>query len=499
MTLAQEVLRPPRASGWNRPAGRSLINFDLFHQPRYFRGRHHAAAILVVALLAVLAFKAFPLRSVTVLSEGRAVQVTAMFDHREAAIEAASLQLAPGDRLFVGRVGDQAALAVRRATPVRIAADGASFELRTQAQTVAGALAAAGLDLRAEDRVLVDGLLATANAQLESDGIASAAAQLPGDERQLQIEVVRARPVTVFVDRLRIETRSAAPTVEGIIADLGLRVREGDLVTPALETPVFAGSTIRLAQAKTITVIVDGQPETLYTQARSVEDVIALFGIELTERDRVSHGPGAIVLEGMEIVVSLVRDVIEEEIETIPPPVLSQADHTLAPGEERVVTGVPGQRVVRYQVTSEGGVVVSREEIGAEIVVAPIPTLHLLGPATEDGSPVLVSDGIPLEYKEKVRVWATWYNATHGGKTRDDPAYGITFSGIPLEFGICAVDPATIPLRTRFYVPGYGHCLAADIGGLINGYDVDLGFPEEAGNNPWHTGYVEIYILSWGD
>jgi len=493
--LAQEVLRPLGGSSWLRPSPRRLINFDLFHHPRYFRGRHHAAAILVVALLAVLAFKVFPLQRVTVLSEGRAVQVTATFDGHEAALEAAALDLAPGDRLLVGRVGDQAALAVRRATPVTIAADGASFELRTQAKTVAGALAAAGLKLRDQDRVFVDGLLATATAQLASAATASSATPLSSGTQSLHIEVVRARPITVVVDRLRIETRSAAATVEGVIADLGLRVREGDLVSPGLETPVSAGSTIRLAQAKTITVVVDGQAEALYTRARSVEDVIALFDFELLERDTVSHEPRAIVIEGMEIVVSLVREFEEEEIEFIPPQVISRSDHTLAPGEERVITGVPGERLVRYQVTYESGVEIGRERLGDSFVKAAIPTEHLIGPASEGGSPVLVSDGVPVEYKEKVRVWATWYNATHGEKDRDDPAYGITATGILLVHGICAVDPTVIPLGTRFYVPGYGHCLAADVGGLIKGYDVDLGFPEEAGDNPWYTGYVEIYIL----
>ena len=57
------------------------------------------------------------------------------------------------------------------------------------------------------------------------------------------------------------------------------------------------------------------------------------------------------------------------------------------------------------------------------------------------------------------------------------------------------MDPDYIPLGTRFYVPGYGECLAADTGGLINGYDIDLGFPEGHPPEPWHTGYVHIYLL----
>ena len=60
---------------------------------------------------------------------------------------------------------------------------------------------------------------------------------------------------------------------------------------------------------------------------------------------------------------------------------------------------------------------------------------------------------------------------------------------------LCAVDPLVIPLGTRFYVPGYGTCLAADTGGLVKGNHVDLGFPEEAGQNPWNPQNLDIYIL----
>ena len=90
---------------------------------------------------------------------------------------------------------------------------------------------------------------------------------------------------------------------------------------------------------------------------------------------------------------------------------------------------------------------------------------------------------------------ATWYDARHGGKERSDPAYGITATGVPLEKGICAVDPTVIPLGTSFYVPGYGMCLAADVGGGVKGNHIDLGFPENSGPVPWRTGSVEIYIL----
>jgi len=60
------------------------------------------------------------------------------------------------------------------------------------------------------------------------------------------------------------------------------------------------------------------------------------------------------------------------------------------------------------------------------------------------------------------------------GKRPGHPAYRITRSGREVEHGIVAVDPAFIPLGTKLYVEGYGFAIAADTGGAIRGYKIDL-------------------------
>ena len=72
------------------------------------------------------------------------------------------------------------------------------------------------------------------------------------------------------------------------------------------------------------------------------------------------------------------------------------------------------------------------------------------------------------EYTDVMGMEATAYLPTDGS------AEGITAMGIPATYGIVAVDPAIIPLGTRVYIPGYGEALAADTGGAIYGYKIDL-------------------------
>jgi len=56
---------------------------------------------------------------------------------------------------------------------------------------------------------------------------------------------------------------------------------------------------------------------------------------------------------------------------------------------------------------------------------------------------------------------------------------GHTASGLPVGPGICATDPRVIPLGTRFEVPGYGPCVAADTGSSVIGATIDLWMPSE--------------------
>ena len=73
-----------------------------------------------------------------------------------------------------------------------------------------------------------------------------------------------------------------------------------------------------------------------------------------------------------------------------------------------------------------------------------------------------------LDYSESLNMEATAYLPTDGGGA------GITAMGIPATYGVVAVDPAVIPLGSRVYIPGYGEALAADTGGAIYGYRIDL-------------------------
>ena len=71
---------------------------------------------------------------------------------------------------------------------------------------------------------------------------------------------------------------------------------------------------------------------------------------------------------------------------------------------------------------------------------------------------------------------------------------GVTASGVPVGWGVVAVDPGVIPLGTRMTIPGYGEGVAADTGGAIVGARIDLWFPTRAEALAWGTRTVTITL-----
>jgi 3D (Asp-Asp-Asp) domain-containing protein len=71
---------------------------------------------------------------------------------------------------------------------------------------------------------------------------------------------------------------------------------------------------------------------------------------------------------------------------------------------------------------------------------------------------------------------------------------GRTASGLPVGWGVVAVDPTVIPLGTRMTIPGYGEGVAADVGSGIRGAMIDLWFPTLGQALAWGRRTVTITL-----
>ena len=94
-----------------------------------------------------------------------------------------------------------------------------------------------------------------------------------------------------------------------------------------------------------------------------------------------------------------------------------------------------------------------------------------------------------INYTNVMSMEATAYLPTDGNGA------GVTATGVRATYGVVAVDPRIIPLGSKVYIPGYGVALAADTGGAIKGYKIDLCMESYSECMRFGRRNVTVYVL----
>ncbi|EDL63396.1 3D domain-containing protein [Bacillus sp. SG-1] len=133
-------------------------------------------------------------------------------------------------------------------------------------------------------------------------------------------------------------------------------------------------------------------------------------------------------------------------------------------------------------------------------------SLRTLIAATEPvvAKPKSLEDAIDWSQYPKSTVTATGYTAgiESTGKLPDDPAYGITYSGVKVKrdlYSTVAADPNVFPIGTILFIPGYGYGVVADTGSAIKGHKLDLYYETvDEVYELWGKKELEVYIVTKG-
>jgi len=72
---------------------------------------------------------------------------------------------------------------------------------------------------------------------------------------------------------------------------------------------------------------------------------------------------------------------------------------------------------------------------------------------------------------------------------------GYTAIGLKAGYGIIAVDPGFIPLRTKILIPGYGVAIAGDTGRKIRNNHIDIGFDDHSDAVRYGVRFIYIYKI----
>lgn len=285
------------------------------------------------------------------------------------------------------------------------------------------------------------------------------------------------------------------------------------LISGLLAALVLTGS----ASPRTTYHITDG--EDVYTvtgQPDDTEGALALAGVEVSERDRVTS---ALQADGS-VAVTVERPVTTYEeliVDLLPYDTLRQADPDLLLGEEQVVqAGVQGAVSARSRVVTDPDGSLSITSMGTT-VSQPVDEIVAYGtqvePVTQswlsvtddvlthidsnaDGSGTLTTaSGQELAYTQVLSCKATAY-------TTQRQSWKKTATGTTARVGAIAVDPRVIPYGTRMFIVSadgsitYGVATAEDCGGNIKGNRIDLFFDTYDECVSFGVRACDVYLLA---
>ncbi len=307
---------------------------------------------------------------------------------------------------------------------------------------------------------------------------------------QLKVVWKQANMVHIVKDNEEKTIWTTAGTVAELLKEQNIVLKEQDQITPKPQAAIQNKMNITLKIAFHLTYVDGGKEQQAWTTSATVANFLTQQGIKLNELDRVE--PALTETISKNGVVSVIRvekvtDVVEEPVQFA---VVTKKDESLEKGQEKIIsTGKQGRVSKQYEVVLENGQEVSRKLMTEQNVLKKQDKVVAVG--TKDLA-MQVSRG-EVETGKEFYVEATAYTAYCNGCS------GRTATGLDVRANpnmkVIAVDPRVIPLGTKVYVDGYGYAVAADTGGAIKGYIIDLLMPSKAEAYRWGRKKVKIKIL----
>ncbi len=391
-------------------------------------------------------------------------------------------------------------VAVQRSAQFRILSDGRVITLKSWGKTVGEALADAELAVDAYDEVLVNGMrrqldepLPEPSTRLVETTYRRSDAWANRRVAPYEVRVIRAVPIVIDDGTLPFEVRTTAQTVGEALRQAEITIYLGDIVHPSLGSEIVTGMRVTIQRSLPVVVEADGRVVRTRTRGETVSDALAETKIGIAGLDVVEPGLDEELYDGIRIAITRVREQVEVEEEIAPFETIYVPDGDLPIDTQQMMEpGAEGITRTRYRIRFENGQEMGRLLEDTWVAQEPAERVIAYGQRIEPQS-FTAPDGRQITYWRKIRMFASSYSAGTAGVSPDKSYYGRTYTGETMRFGIVAVDPAIIPLRSQVYVQDYGLGDALDTGSAIRARRIDLGY-DDSNLVLWNR-WVDVYLL----
>lgn len=290
--------------------------------------------------------------------------------------------------------------------------------------------------------------------------------------------------VTVVADGNQKVISTVYNNPKSILKQAGVNLQENDDYSVSTGN-VKDNSVITVNRAVPVSIEIDGKIKTIKTAKKTVGELMSSLNLN-EDKYFVDQDKNAQINTNSKIKVLNVstRLVLKDEVQ--PYNVIKEPDSSLIKGIEEVEQeGRNGLNRLLVRERYHNGVKINEEVVQTSQLVRAKDKIVREGIA----EPVAQQTVGLRSYSQVLYMEASAYLPYDGG------GGGYTALGIPARYGVAAVDPNVIPLGTRLYIPGYGEAIAADTGGAVNGYTIDLCMEDYTQAMSFGRRGVEVYIL----
>ncbi len=248
----------------------------------------------------------------------------------------------------------------------------------------------------------------------------------------------------------------------------------------------------------------------------TVADALTAADVALNKYDRVTPSLDAALTPGMKVIVTRVSVGYRKIYKTYKPETRYQLTSELSPGSKKVEQYQrTGKEELTERVWMKNGKITLKEITDRKVLRKKQDKVILLGTSSallpgkipyhsryarsfslsaRGGSPRQRMQNAAKTGSLRAVRSITLRSTAYSNSPHENGGWTNTATGMPIVYGVAAVDPRVIPLGTKLYVEGYGFAFACDTGSAIKGHRIDLAMPASR-MNAWGRRTVKAWIL----
>ena len=290
------------------------------------------------------------------------------------------------------------------------------------------------------DATTVEEALKRANISLEQKDSVEPARDTTLTAPSYDVNIYRAKPVTVIDGSSRYQVMSAHTSARQIAADAGLTLHNEDTYEFTrindFITEGGVGLKMTIDRSVQVNLVLYGKPAQIRTQATTVGELLQEKGVKLGQDEGANVPFSTPITANMTVEVwrNGVQTVTEEQPVAFPTELIRDADKPA--GYRQIQTpGTKGKKLVTYQVELKNGQTVNRKEIQSVVTEQPKKQVEVIGTKINAGS---ISEALArLRMCEAGGNYANTRNPTYRGAYQFSYSTWANFGGY--------YDPAAAP------------------------------------------------------